>query len=66
MEDLERVLKNLKNGKARDPNGWTNELFSNEMAGIKLKMSMLKLENYIPDFMRKADIATKERGRNAT
>ena len=55
MEDLEYILNNLKDGKARDPNGWTNELFSNEVAGRDLKISMLmllnkmKTENFIPD-----------------
>ena len=64
MDDLELVLKNLKHGKSRDPNGWVNDLFLNEVAGGKLKISMLrlfnkiKLENYIPDFIRKSDIAT--------
>ena len=64
MEDLELVLKNLKQGKSRDPNGWVNDLFLNEVAGGKLKISMLrlfnkiKLENYIPDFIRKSNIAT--------
>ena len=58
MNDLEFVLKHLKEGKARDPNVWVNELFGNEVAGNSLKISMLKLfnkmktENYIPDFIR--------------
>ena len=69
MEDLELVLKNLKQGKCRDPNGWVNDLFSNEVAGTNLKISMLKLfnkmkaENYIPDFVRLADVATIYKGK---
>ena len=37
MEDLELVLKHLKEGKSRDPNGWVNDLFKNEVAGKYLK-----------------------------
>ena len=33
MDDLEFILKHLKPGKARYPNGWVNELFENEVAG---------------------------------
>ena len=32
MKDLESVLKELKPQKARDPNGWINEIFSSEVA----------------------------------
>ena len=32
MKDLESVLKELKPQKARDPNGWMNEVFSSEVA----------------------------------
>ena len=62
MNQLEFVLKNLKNGKSRDPKGWVNELFKSDIAGEKLKVSMLmmfnkiKEKNCIPDFMRQADI----------
>ena len=46
-----------------------NELFGNEVAGKSLKISMLKLfnkmkiENYIPDFIRYADVATIYKGK---
>ena len=69
MDDLELVLKNLRQGKARDPNGWVNDLFRNNVAGKYLKMSMLKLfnkmksENYIPEFIRLADVATIYKGK---
>lgn len=69
MEDLECILKNLKSGKSRDPNGWVNEIFGNEVAGMSLKKSMLilfnkiKSENYIPDFIRYADVATIYKGK---
>ena len=69
MEDLVSILNELKGGKARDPNGWANELFTNEVAGKSLKISMLKLfnkmkeENYIPEFIQNADITTIYKGK---
>ena len=69
MDDLELILKHLKIGKTRDPNGWANELFRNEVAGKGLKISMLKLfnkikfENSIPDFIRNADVVTIYKGK---
>ena len=69
IKDLEKAMKSLKKNKARDPNGWINDLFKEGVAGTNLKLSMLKLfnkikiENYIPDFMRKADIATLYKGK---
>ena len=68
-EDLEMVLKHLKEGKSRDPNGWVNDLFRSDVAGRYLKMSMLKLfnkmkaENYIPEFIRNADVVTIYKGK---
>ena len=41
MADLEKVLKNLKKDKARDPNGWINDIFKEGVAGKDLKVSML-------------------------
>ena len=69
MDDLELILKHLKLGKARDPNGWVNDLFRSDVAGKYLKMSMLKLlnkmkfENYITDFIDLADVATIYKGK---
>ena len=69
MKDLESVLKELKPQKARDPNGWINEIFSSEVAGKNLKISMLKLfnkmkeQNFLPQFLRKADVATIYKGK---
>ena len=69
MEDLEEVLSKLKEGKARDPNGWTNELFRNEIAGKYLKISMLmlfnriKMNNQIPEFIKSADVTTIYKGK---
>ena len=69
MKNLEKALKSLKKNKARDPNGWTNDIFKEGVAGENLKMSILKLfnkiknENFIPEFMRKADITTLYKGK---
>ena len=69
LDELEKVLKNLKNNKARDPQGWINEIFKEGVAGKYLKLSLLELFNkikesdYIPDFMELADIATIYKGK---
>ena len=47
MQDLDIVLKNLKNGTSRDPYGFSNELFKNGVAGKDLKLATLKLMNKI-------------------
>ena len=47
MQDLEFVLKQLKNKKARDPLGFSNELFTPENAGEDLKIALLKMSNKI-------------------
>ena len=47
MQDLEVVLKQLKNKKARDPLGISNELFKPENAGEDLKIALLKMSNKI-------------------
>ena len=66
---LEKALKGLKNDKARDPNGWVNEIFKNRVAGRDLKLSLLnffnkmKAEKYTPDLLRKADITTIYKGK---
>ena len=44
-KDIDKVLKNLKNNKARDAHGHTYELF--KYAGIDLKLSLLKLCNAV-------------------
>ena len=63
------VLKSSKSGKSRDPNGWVRDLFFSDIAGKNLKLSILKLfnkikeENFIPEFIRKADITTIYKGK---
>ena len=38
MSHLEAAMKELKKNKARDPNGWLNDLFKEGTAGRNLKM----------------------------
>ena len=45
LEELEAALKTLNNDKARDPNGWVNELFKEGIAGKNLKLSLLQFLN---------------------
>ena len=49
MEDLNTVLKYLKNNKSRDPSGYANELFKQETAGDDLKRAILLLMNRIKE-----------------
>ena len=49
LEDLEKVLKQLKNNKSRDPLGLCNELFKPEVAGDDLKLAILRLMNKIKE-----------------
>ena len=69
MKDLDAAIKDLKKDKARDPNGWINDIFKEGVAGNDLKVSMLvlfnrvKSENYLPGFIRKADVTTIYKGK---
>jgi hypothetical protein len=45
MDELEIVLKYLKKGASRDPDGYANELFHPNVAGKDLKFAILKLMN---------------------
>ena len=47
MDELETVLKQLKNNKSRDPHGLANELFKTGNAGKDLKLAMLQMMNQI-------------------
>ena len=64
MSELHIVLQKLKRGKARDPEGWVRELFHPSVMGNDMKISLLKMlnllkaEGVIPQFMRRAHIAT--------
>ena len=71
LEDLEIVLKQLKNNKARDPLGLINELFKQGVAGKDFKNSLLTLfnkikqENKIPEYLKLADVATIYKGKGS-
>ena len=64
QDDLEKVLKSLKNNKTRDPVGMINEIFKPGCAGDDLKLALLYLFNgikrncYIPEYMTLANITT--------
>ena len=45
LDDLEKALKNCKNGKARDDHGFVYELF--KYGGFSLKVSLLQLFNLV-------------------
>ena len=47
MEDLKLALKQLKRDKARDPEGFINEIFKEQVAGVDLLSAVLKLMNMV-------------------
>ena len=69
-EDLDRVLKKMKNNKSRDPHGLINEIFKPGVIGSNLRAGILQLANgikqnfYYPDYLQWANITTiyKKRG----
>ena len=61
MEDLEIVLKQLKNNKSLDPLGLANELFKPIDAGIDLKIAILKIMNQIKKQQIVPDILKSEK-----
>ena len=62
MNELEKVLKNLKNEKSKDFNGYINELFKEGVVGSDLKLSLLMMFNEmknqvtIPECLRTAHV----------
>ena len=64
VENLDKVLKGLKNNKTRDPLGLINEIFKTGVLGDDLKLAILellnsiKLEQKLPKFMQLANITT--------
>ena len=68
--DIKKVLKTLKNNKARDPLGFVNELFKEDAAGtdavnaIRLLMNRLKEETAVGvPLLSLANISTRTRDR---
>ena len=64
IADLEKALAPLKNNKARDCEGFINEIFKENVIGTNLKDSLLKMFNLlkskilIPEFINNANIPT--------
>ena len=64
MNELDKVLKSLKNNKTRDLLGMINEVFKIGCAGDDLKIALLELLNgskcnqLIPEFMNLSNITT--------
>ena len=64
MDDLNKVLKSMKNNKSRDPHGFVNEIFKPGVIGTNLKAGILCLINgikeefYFPFFIQWANITT--------
>ena len=49
IEDLQKVLKNLKNNKSRDPHWFVNEIFKPGVIRKYLEKSLLLLLNRVKD-----------------
>ena len=69
LNDLEAVLKGLKSGKCRDPEGMIREIFKEEVMGEDMKVSLLTMLNKIrdtgtiPRFMNLVNIAAIYKGK---
>ena len=49
LDDLTKTLKGLKNNKARDPDGYINEIFNPNVIGSNLKGGLLHLANGVKE-----------------
>ena len=62
LQDLDKVLQQLKKKKCRDPQGYINELFKSKAAGHDLKISILHIMNRakylleVPDMMKDVNV----------
>ena len=62
MEELDKVLKSLKNGKSKDPDQYICEMFKEGVIGTDLKLSLLMMMNKmkdevtVPECLRRANI----------
>ena len=67
IAELDEVLKNLKNKKSPDCEGYINEIFKQESIGENLKQSLLimlnklKQKQLIPEFMDICNITTVQK-----
>ena len=60
MEQLEIVLKSLKKNKARDPNGWINDLFMLHVEGDDLQISQ-DMSHLWTNFAISGDFVTRSK-----
>ena len=64
MEELEKIFKTQKSGKARDPSGIYRDIFKPSIIGYNLKLSLLvlcndiKKQGKVPNFMLQTTIST--------
>ena len=64
MEQLDTVLKYLKKNKSRDPFGYANDIFAEDVAEKDLKLAIIKLMNRIkseqllPEVLEDCDISS--------
>ena len=59
MEDLKEALKHLDKDKSRDPEGFANELFKEDVAGVDLYEALLKLMNLIKNKQEYPEVLEK-------
>ena len=59
MEDLKYALRQLQNEKSRDPEGFVNELFKEDVAGDDLLLSVLNLMNKMKEKQKYQKILQK-------
>ena len=61
VDDIDKVLRNLKNNKSCDPEGYINEIFKPDVIGSNLRDGLLELingikkEQFCPSFMQKRE-----------
>ena len=71
MSDLQKVLKNLKTNKTRDPIGFINEIFKPGCIGGGLQQALLsllnqtKFSNQLPEVMKLANITSIWKKKNS-
>ena len=71
MDQLVKVLKSLKKGKARDPLNLVNEIFRPEVAGSDLQLALLKIANKVneeqtfPELLKYSDITSVYKGKGS-
>ena len=66
-DDIRKVLLSLKNGKARDPLGWCNEIFKlcgeDMVRSLTMLFNRIKNETNIPDKMRYKNVTALYKGK---